>query len=400
MLHGVPAADGTHWPVLAVHWLETHSVPPHFGVPVHAPAIHISDQSKTHRLPSEQGVPSTTATGVEQSPVDGSHVPGRWHVSGATHVIGFEPMHVPALHWSVWVQRFSSLQAVPSGATGVEQSPVLGSQVPAKWQESDATQAMRFVGWQTPFWQASLTPHAFPSSQIVPFGRGGFEHWPVAGLHVPTAWHWSSAVQTTWAPAVQAPDWQVSFRSQALPSLHTIPFGTVVKLHVPLALHSPVAQVFVQLAAVQAGRHWPALEIGVTGHGPPAIPETLFSVPVPSMKNTFSIGPADDELAQSEAAERCGSIQLGEPNVPAARTTGCADQVVWPLLRLASASSPAASTQKTSWRLPLGETAAMVWKPRSALRVGEMPGAATANDVQVPAAESKCASVNASLEEK
>jgi hypothetical protein len=48
-----------------------------------------------------------------------------------------------------------------------------------------------------PLWQESVCVHAFPSLHVVPFATAGFEHCPVAGLHVPAAWHWSDAVQAT-----------------------------------------------------------------------------------------------------------------------------------------------------------------------------------------------------------
>jgi len=40
-----------------------------------------------------------------------------------------------------------------------------------------------------PPWHVSVCVHAFPSSQALPFGFGGFEHTPVDGLHVPGSWH-------------------------------------------------------------------------------------------------------------------------------------------------------------------------------------------------------------------
>jgi hypothetical protein len=36
------------------------------------------------------------------------------------HKIGFEPVHAPLMHASVWVQASLSLQLVPSGAVGFE----------------------------------------------------------------------------------------------------------------------------------------------------------------------------------------------------------------------------------------------------------------------------------------
>jgi hypothetical protein len=42
---------------------------------------------------------------------------------------------------------------------------------------------------QTPAWQLSLVVQALPSLQLVPLAAFGFEHIPVAGLHVPATWH-------------------------------------------------------------------------------------------------------------------------------------------------------------------------------------------------------------------
>jgi hypothetical protein len=70
------------------------------------------------------------------------------------------------------------------------------------------------------------------------------EQMPVDGLHMPMPWHWSLAAQTTELPAVHTPLWQESFRSQALPSLHAVPFVAagfeqtpVAGLHVPATWH-------------------------------------------------------------------------------------------------------------------------------------------------------------------
>jgi hypothetical protein len=42
---------------------------------------------------------------------------------------------------------------------------------------------------QTPVWQVSVWVHAFPSLQLVPFGAAGFEQTPVPVLQTPTVWH-------------------------------------------------------------------------------------------------------------------------------------------------------------------------------------------------------------------
>ena len=56
-----------------------------------------------------------------------------------------------------------------------------------------------------PDWQVSVCVHRLPSLHDVPFATVGFEYAPVAGLHVPAAWHWSDAVQVTGLLPVQTP---------------------------------------------------------------------------------------------------------------------------------------------------------------------------------------------------
>src|SRR5262249_36053925 len=43
---------------------------------------------------------------------------------------------------------------------------------------------------------------------------GGFEHWPLAGLQIPTSWHWSEALQTTGFALTQAPFMQAPLGAQ------------------------------------------------------------------------------------------------------------------------------------------------------------------------------------------
>src|SRR5437870_11408740 len=66
--------------------------------------------------------------------------------------------------------------------------PVAGSQ--------PAGQVFPIKGVHIPAWQLSNV-HRLPSLQAVPSGAGGLEHWPVARSHVPGTWHWSDAVHTT-----------------------------------------------------------------------------------------------------------------------------------------------------------------------------------------------------------
>jgi hypothetical protein len=131
-LQGVPRIAGAQTPELGSHWLDVHSVPPHFGVPPQDPPVQLSDPEKTQRFPSEQVVPSG-ATGAEHFPLTWSHVPATWHWSNAVHVTVVPGVHTPALHMSLESQALPSLQNVPSVASGFEQTPVVGSQVPMTW---------------------------------------------------------------------------------------------------------------------------------------------------------------------------------------------------------------------------------------------------------------------------
>jgi hypothetical protein len=103
---------------------------------------------------------------------------------------------------SFCVQSLPSLHAVPFGAGGSEQTPVAELQVPATWQESLAVHATGLDPAHEPDWQVSVRVHALPSLQAVPFGAG--------------------------EPPPQTPATQNSFTVQILPSLQIWPFGCPV----------------------------------------------------------------------------------------------------------------------------------------------------------------------------
>jgi hypothetical protein len=155
-------------------------------VPEHAPAWQMS--VCVHALPSLQAVP-LVAAGFEQAPVAESQVPATWHWSVAAHATGFDPRHAPLWHESVCVHALPSLQLVPLGAAGFEHNPLPGSHIPGAWHWSLATHRTGLVPVHVPDWQLSVCVHALPSLHAVPSATGGFEHAPVLGLHVPAAWH-------------------------------------------------------------------------------------------------------------------------------------------------------------------------------------------------------------------
>jgi len=116
------------------------------------------------------------------------------------------------------VQALPSLQLVPFAAAGFEQIPVPGSQVPATWHWSEAMHVSGLDPVQVPAWQVSSCVHRLPSLHGVLSAAVGFEHAPVAGLHMPAVWHWSEALQTTGLVPTHIPIWHVSVCVQAFPS--------------------------------------------------------------------------------------------------------------------------------------------------------------------------------------
>ena len=116
-------------------------------------------------------------------------------------------MHVPLRQLSLCVHALPSSHPVPSATAGFEQAPVAGLHVPAAWHWSLALHVTGLLPVQLPDWQLSLCVHALPSLQAVPLATCGFEHAPVAGLHVPATWHWSLAMHVTGLLPVHTPDW-------------------------------------------------------------------------------------------------------------------------------------------------------------------------------------------------
>jgi len=107
------------------------------------------------------------------------------------------------------------------------QLPFAGLQVSVV-QALPSSQLVAVPPVQVPFWHVSVVVQALPSLQEVPLPTGGWlEHAPLAGLHVPAAWHWSMGGQVTGAPLVQTPFWHVSGAVQRLPSVQAVPLGAV-----------------------------------------------------------------------------------------------------------------------------------------------------------------------------
>ena len=193
-----------------------------------------------HAFPSLHAVPFDAA-GLEHVPLLGSQVPAAWHWSLAAHVTAFDPAHEPLWQVSVCVHALPSLQVVPSASAGFEQVPEPGSHLPAAWHWSSAAHVTGFALVHAPLWQLSVCVHALPSLHALPSAMAGLEQAPVAGLHVPVAWHWSSATHVTGLAPVHVPFWQLSLWVQALPSSQAVPLLAGVCVQVPPE-HASVVQ--------------------------------------------------------------------------------------------------------------------------------------------------------------
>jgi len=132
----------------------------------------------------------------------------------------------PAVQMPVWQESFcvqpllSALQAVPLAALVYVQvwvvEPVDVQTPVALWHwASGGVLQSTVVPVQTPAVQMSPEVHPLPSSHAVPLVLIGFEQTPVAGLQMPTLWHWSEAVQVTGVAETQAPAAQCPFGAQA-----------------------------------------------------------------------------------------------------------------------------------------------------------------------------------------
>src|SRR5438094_591123 len=207
--------------------------------PTQAPAVQVS--VRVQALPSSQLVPLGLA-GLLQTPDAGSQVPAVWHWLAAVHTTGFAPTQAPAWQVSLCVQALASLQLAPLGLAGLLQAPVAGLQTPAVWHWSAAVHTTGFPPTQAPASQVSVRVQALPSSHGAPSSLGGLVQVPDAGLQTPAVWHWSAAVHTTGFPPAQAPASQVSVCVQALPSSQRVPSSCGGSEQVPVAgLHVPAA---------------------------------------------------------------------------------------------------------------------------------------------------------------
>ena len=164
-------------------------------------------------------------------------MPASWHWSDAPHTTGLPPVHAPAWQVSVCVHLSPSSHVEPFNLFGFEHCPVAGLHVPASWHWSDAPHTTGLVPVHTPAWQVSVCVHLSPSLHAEPFNLFGFEHWPVAGLHTPTSWQASDATQVTptqRSSPPHSPPAHTSFTVAGLPSSHDTPSAFFGFEHAPV----------------------------------------------------------------------------------------------------------------------------------------------------------------------
>src|SRR5262249_53307678 len=173
--------DGSHTPA-SWHWspaLQTTG-----SRPVQTPASQVS--LRLHAFPSSHVAPPAFV-GLEHYPAVVPPTPASWHWSPALQTTGSRPVQTPAWQVSLRVHAFPSSQGVPSLFTGLEHAPVAGSQTPASRHWSPAPQTTGSRPVQTPAWHVSLRVHALPSSHAVPSHFTGLEQTPVAGSQTPAS---------------------------------------------------------------------------------------------------------------------------------------------------------------------------------------------------------------------
>ena len=171
-----------------------------------------------------QAVPSG-AFGVEQMPVAGAHVPSTWHTAGVGQVTAL-PVQVPFWQLSPVVHMLVSLHDVPLVAfTAVPQVPSAGLHVDTL--QVGALHVFGFDPVHVPLWQVSVCVHMLPSLHVVPSAAFvAAPQLPSAGLQVDTL-H-IGALHVFGFEPMHVPFWQVSVCVQALPSLHVVPFAMFV----------------------------------------------------------------------------------------------------------------------------------------------------------------------------
>jgi ABC-type glucose/galactose transport system permease subunit len=186
---------------------------------VQAPAWHVS--APLHTLPSLHEMPFASA--VCWHPFTGSQV-SVVHGLLSLQLRAVPAVHTPAWHVSAPLHAFPSLQEVPL-RSAVCWHPAIGSQVSVV-QKLLSLQSRGVPATHTPAWHVSAPLQRLPSLHEVPFASVVCWH-PVTGSQVSVV-HGLLSLQLSGVPAVQVPAWHVSTPLHVFPSLHEVPFASAV----------------------------------------------------------------------------------------------------------------------------------------------------------------------------
>jgi len=174
---GVPPTQFPVLPSQVSRPLQKTSSSQCFGVPEQPPLLQVS--FSVQGFPSSQG----PVLGVNtQWPVPGSQLSSVQGLSSSQTVCG-PGTQWPSLHVSFWVQAFPSLH---EAVLSVCVQPLEGSQ-PSSVHGLPSLQSGAGPLTHAPSWQVSPCVHALLSLQLVPFGLAGLEQVPVVGSQVPAS---------------------------------------------------------------------------------------------------------------------------------------------------------------------------------------------------------------------
>jgi hypothetical protein len=214
------------------------------------------------------------------------------------HVSGVPLAQTPLWHVSFPLQTFPSLHELPS-ATALLAQPKTGSQLSVV-QAFPSSQLSVVPPRQDPLWQVSLPLHTFPSAQDVPLSTGACAH-PVAGLQLSVVQGLPS-LQSSGVPVVQAPAWQVSLPSQRSLSAHDVPFASGLVWQPVIGSQVSAVQAFPSLQSSGAPLvHTPAWQVSAPLQTVPSLHDVPLITGVLVHPNTGS---------QPSAVQGFASVQL------------------------------------------------------------------------------------------
>ena len=147
---------------------------------------------------------------------------------------------MPPWQVSVPLQRFASAQEVPF-VTGMFLQPVAGSQESVV-QELLSLQFGAAPATQLPFEHVSFPLQKFPSGQAVPLAR--FVCVQPRVMSQASVVQGFRSSQSSGAPGMQKPPWQISAPLQRFPSEHDVPLATTVFEQPVIGLQASVVQGF------------------------------------------------------------------------------------------------------------------------------------------------------------